>query len=839
MALVTAESTMVSKDGQMIPCVVLIGRDKEGKRLKWRTSFYPFCFLREEDFIRLSGDQSFHLKSVMRDYEGTSGRSLGKRVMTKVYFNTSKDLTNFDHLVRKWGKVHLGEPIYTYESDLSSAALLALRYLIDKEIKVGLEISDSGEVNPIEVDWLNLRKWYLDLETYSTKQGSFSSSRDLPIIMFSFWDSFDCGLYTLYVKNPKWPKPPRFKSMFKNHWIKGFETEGEMLGFLVDKVESMDPDLFTAWNLDRFDMVQWVKRMDKYEPLSPKLLSPFRSFSRQKLPFRIKGRICFDLMKAFKRFTDAEMVSYSLLYVVQNENLKSFIPLEKIPFKGSPAETWDKYPEVVFKRNVNDVLIIKALDEKHDLIGMFDDLRREFGALFHEVLMNYRVLDTALMRFIRGRIILGTSRHDKGEKKSSYLGAIVIDPVPGTYEFLAAFDFNREYPNIIDSFNIGPETYRDETYKGPCFTIKYKDFIYKFVKTPKSLIAQLIESFFRKRDEYEKEYDKAITTGDKNEIHKWWRRVFNIKKMTNAIYGVMDFSSFRLHRKECSAATVVIARIAIEHLAKKAKEIGYKILYGDTDSIFVPMKSRDREESVQEGQKLAVYFNEVLSRFFIDEYGIEKAPSNLGLKKVYGKFLLVAKKFYAGKYFWDEKKGYKEDFDFKGLEVIRSDSSDVERSTLETMVKMILSGEKGSIIQDFWRGVTEKFNMRFYGYLDVSYPLQIKHKFTFYNQEPEKKQHLPSHIRSALYSNKFLNTDFGPGDKPRRLPVKSKKVWDLEFKGKILHLELKDVSVTEDMVLPDWILKSVDWSRIYNRLAEKVHKILQLINVQSSLEAFK
>jgi len=844
LALVTAESIKIQKDGYSIPCVVLIGRDEQGIKRSWRTPFWPYLYVLESSFIRLVDDPYFNLEQYVKEHLGTFVRSLNKKALTKLILHDSLTITDFIRFLKKYHKVMGKEPIYTYEADLSRAELLALRYMIDKGIKSGVDISEDGTITPIDLE-VKLRKWYMDFEAYSTKMCSHGPKKEEPITMVSWYDNYEDKIYTYFVINKLWKKDDiiwnkfcnktLFKSVYINHHIEGFKTEVLLLESLKNKVQEKDPDLFTAWNLNRYDIVKWFQRMEhKDNRLDPKTLSPFKSLARKRKPYRIKGRILFDLMIAFKRFTDAELRSYSLLYVNESEKLN----LKKIPFKGSAADTWDKYPNIVFKRNIQDVLIIKALDEKYELIETFDDLRREFGALFHEVLMNYRVLDTALMRFVNNKIALGTAQRGKKET-GSFLGAVVIIPIPGKYRFVAQFDFSREYPNIIKMFNISPETYRAEG-KG-FYKIKYKDKIYSFVKSPIGLLPQLIDSFFKKRDLYEKEYAKAIKEGNKAKIKMWWRRVFNIKKMTNAIYGVMDYPSFRLSRKECSAATAVVGRLAIEKLDILAEEFGYKILYGDTDSIFITLKSKTPEEAVKEASLLSEMFNKGLTKFFISEYKVLKAPSDLGFKKLYSSFLLVARKYYAGKTVWDEKKSWlkEPEYDFKGIEVIRSDSSNLERKTLETIIKMILSDKSITEIKVYWEKIIRNFWNKIYNYLEISYPLQIKKHYNYYNHNPEEKQHLPAHIRSALYSNKFLNTDFEAGDKPRRLPVKSKKIWKLKFKDQDIELLLRDVSIAEDMFIPDWVIQSIDYQRIYKRLADKVTKLLNLIQIQTSLEAFK
>jgi len=835
--IITAETLMAKdKKGQEIPAVVLIGRDADGNKKIWRNRYYPYIYITEEDYKFIKDLDEYSLTKYLKDVEGVKARTLTKKALTKITLKDSKYVTGLIHFLNKYNKVAAGEPVFTFEGDLSTPTMLPIRFLIDKKIKSGVEITKSGKLIPIDMD-IKLRKWFIDFEALSTKQCGSGPKKEESIPIVSFYDNYLDTLYTLYVINSKWRKPPEFKKVIPNHVILACKTEGLLLDALLTMVKDFDPDLFTAWNLDRYDIIKWTQRMQANN-LDPKGLSPFFSFSWKRLPYKIKGRILFDLLKAFKRFTDAELRSYSLGAVAEEEGLN----IEKIPLKKPTQWIWDNEPGILFSRNVNDVLIIKALDDKYELVEMFDDLRKEFGALFHEVLLNYRVLDTALMRFINGKVVLRTS-FKAAKNTESLLGAVVIEPKPGEYEYIAQFDFNREYPSLIKAFNISPETYREPDYKGPCFTITYKDKVFKFVKRPIGLMVQLIDFFFKKRDEYEVYYKAAIASKNEIKIKAWYRRIFNIKKMTNAIYGVMDYPSFRLYRQECTGATAILGRIGIEQIAKILEGCGYQLVYGDTDSSFVPLKARDKEAAVKEGKELQEYLNVELAKFFKETYGLPSAPSGLGLKKIYYSFLLIAKKNYAGKSFWDEKKGYKDDYDFKGLESIRSDSSDIEKVSVEGIVKAVLNKEYarvGLISSE----VLQRIKLKEYSPLEVAYPLQIRGKLTDYPKlDKNGRKTMPSHIKSAIYSNTYLNTEFMLGDKPRRLPIivkgkihKEQKtlfvddsIFPTEWKWRDYPMHLTGISITEDMEIPKWFIDKINWDHIYERLEEKIKKIVGLI----------
>jgi hypothetical protein len=128
--------------------------------------------------------------------------------------------------------------------------------------------------------------------------------------------------------------------------------------------------------------------------------------------------------------------------------------------------------------------------------------------------------------------------------------------------------------------------------------------------------------------------------------------------------------------------------------------------------------------------------------------------------------------------------------------------------------------------------------------IDVAYPLQLKADFKEYLR-PNKngKVSVPSHIRAAVYSNMFLDTDYMKEDKPRRLPILAKEktnkgqqalfsneeVYPTEWAWEGQHFHLNGISITEDMEIPIWFINKINWQHIYDRLEGKINKILNLV----------
>jgi predicted HNH restriction endonuclease len=358
--------------------------------------------------------------------------------------------------------------------------------------------------------------------------------------------------------------------------------------------------------------------------------------------------------------------------------------------------------------------------------------------------------------------------------------------------------------------------------------------------------------------------EKAIAAhAPESEVKKWERRQYNMKKTTNAIYGVMDYPKFRLHRKECTQATAIIGRIIIEELVKFLASIGYEMLYGDTDSTFIKVHATDPIEMQKEGVELQNRVNAHLDQFFKERFNVTTHAS-IGFKAVYKKIKFLAPKMYGGKWIWDEKKGWKTGYEFKGISSVRSDASNIEKKAVKQVFVYELDDEPKEKIEAYKAEIISKVRKHEYAPLDISYPSQIKKSITYDTVKGywktdyaflDTRKHLkfPAHARAVIYCNMHLNTDYATGDKPRRLSIKFPKssgVSDNQqtlfketvssyptqwcYRGKTggikedILIKVKDIVIVEDYVIPEFFVRSIDWARIEKRLTDKLNKLSEV-----------
>jgi DNA polymerase zeta len=103
-----------------------------------------------------------------------------------------------------------------------------------------------------------------------------------------------------------------------------------------------------------------------------------------------------------------------------------------------------------------------------------------------------------------------------------------------------------------------------------------------------------------------------------------------------------------------------------------------RVLYGDTDSLFVHLKGRTVEEAFEVGEQIA---EEVTASY--------PFPIELKFEKVYSSLFLLAKKRYGG--MKREKINEAEQFECKGLEVVRRDGCEAVVKLMSKCMKIVFN----------------------------------------------------------------------------------------------------------------------------------------------------
>ena len=82
------------------------------------------------------------------------------------------------------------------------------------------------------------------------------------------------------------------------------------------------------------------------------------------------------------------------------------------------------------------------------------------------------------------------------------------------------------------------------------------------------------------------------------QYRKWDSAQMATKRGVNALYGVLAKDGYGWGDMEMAQAITASAREAMRSVAFKAIELGYDVIYGHTDSIFVKVKNVDDAKGI-------------------------------------------------------------------------------------------------------------------------------------------------------------------------------------------------------------------------------------------------
>jgi DNA polymerase I len=166
-----------------------------------------------------------------------------------------------------------------------------------------------------------------------------------------------------------------------------------------------------------------------------------------------------------------------------------------------------------------------------------------------------------------------------------------------------------------------------------------------------------------------------------------------VKVITNASYGYAGWIGARWYMKPVAEAAAAWGRHTIQTAIEMAKEEKLKVVYGDTDSIFV----ENQPEKVEK-----------LSREISEKMGLEVKPDEVYVRI----FFTEAKKRYAG-LLPDGR------LDIVGMEVVRGDWATIAKKVQEKVLEIILKEKSPRKAADFVQQFIYELRQKRVAYRDL------------------------------------------------------------------------------------------------------------------------
>ena len=316
-------------------------------------------------------------------------------------------------------------------------------------------------------------------------------------------------------------------------------------------------------------------------------------------------------------------------------------------------------------------------------------------------------------------------------------GGWVLDSNPGIYEHVLVLDFKSLYPSIIRTFGIDPlglalgvSPELDEQSTVPGFLEA------RFAREG-HILPQLIQQLWQQRDEAKRVGDAPLSQA--------------IKIIMNSFYGVLGSPGCRFFDTRLASSITLRGHQILQRTRDFIEEAGHRVIYGDTDSVFVWIHEAGSDEAaLSAGETLQRDLNGWWRDEIAAEFGLESALE-LEFETHYKRFLMPtvrgsdkgSKKRYAGVV--SAKDG--DQLIFKGLENVRTDWTRLARDFQEELYRRIFYGEP---FEDYIKQVTAQLRS---GQRDseLVYRKRLRRKLDEY------ERNIPPHVQSArLYEARGL-----------------------------------------------------------------------------------
>ncbi len=165
-------------------------------------------------------------------------------------------------------------------------------------------------------------------------------------------------------------------------------------------------------------------------------------------------------------------------------------------------------------------------------------------------------------------------------------GGYVFEPRIGIHEDVLKFDFASMYPSIIDRYNLSPETLNDEGSSHH----NVPELEYSVCSNRRGVIPTVVAPVIHRRQHY-----KKISNGE----DKFRQRADCLKWLLVTCFGYTGYKKARFGSIEVHESITAYGRDILLEAAEIAQEIGYEVLHGIVDSLWLKGREEDITRLIQ------------------------------------------------------------------------------------------------------------------------------------------------------------------------------------------------------------------------------------------------
>ena len=637
------------RDG--VPVIQLFGRLESGDPfLVEETRYRPYFFVRQGEESALADEASVEIEpTALRDPDG--------HAVVRVTAPIPGEVPRLRERVRERGG-------HTFEADVR----YPYRFLTDRRIRATCKIRGRGvprpdglvvfrdpelEPSPARVA---LRTLSIDLET----------TLDAGLV-------FSAALVCDRVEEVH---------LVANRPVAGaivHPEEPALLFAVMERIRALDPDIIIGWNVIDFDLKVWLARCEANRipcnlgrtPDRVRILEQQggRGSSRVEIP----GRMVLDgtpLVREAIRLPDYRLQTVASTLLGRGKKIDHEAPDAGVEIQ----RMWREDPEALVAYNLEDARLVPEILAHEGLLDLTEERSRLTGMQLDRVSGSVASFDLVYLPELRkqGRVAPSVAP----DRENVFVqGGALLDPLPGLHPRVAVMDFKSLYPSLIRTFQLDPLAHAlaaDDP--DPIEAPNGARFARQGAILP-GILVRLMAS----RDEA-----KARDDAHANQA---------IKILMNSMFGVLGTPSCRFFDPDIANAITGFGQ-SILHWSRDAfEEAGVRVLYGDTDSLFVQLpEAPDRYALRAVAEELREQVQDAVTSRIRRTYRLEPRLE-LELEKIYDPLFLPrvrggrsgSKKRYAG---WKDG-----ELEIVGLESVRRDWPLIATRLQRGLLQCLFTGE--------------------------------------------------------------------------------------------------------------------------------------------------
>ena len=395
-----------------------------------------------------------------------------------------------------------------------------------------------------------------------------------------------------------------------DHPIDWCEDQAGVLRGFFAWLTDYDPDLLLGWNVTSFDL-------DFLERKCAELSLPFaiaRGGERATiLPppaqrgtaiARIPGRVALDGIELLRAgFWSFESFA---LEVVARELLGRGKAIKSTAQRVQEIQRmYREDPVALAAYNLEDCRLVLEIFAKTNLLAFARERASATGLTMDRYGGSVAAFDHLyLPRLHRaGRVAPDVGDTEPGADSP---GGYVMTSVPGLHDDVLLLDFKSLYPSIIRTFQIDPFALAEPGddpvpgFQGAAFAREG------------AILPALVAELWSVRDRAKTNRDAALSQA--------------VKILMNSLYGVLGATGCRFLDSRLTSSITRRGHEIIQESRSFIEDQGHKVIYGDTDSLFVlPAGGKDEDEIRTTGAELAIHLNDwwrvrLAERFHLESF---------------------------------------------------------------------------------------------------------------------------------------------------------------------------------------------------------------------------